>query len=114
MEFVKKYEILCAKRGLAPSAAAVMAGLSNAAYTGWLKGAKPRQSNILKICRFFDVPDDYFDETEKTATPEGDGQVQEIIRLYQASSPELRAAILQMLRAAALPGQGQGEEKVDK
>lgn len=104
MEFVKKYEILCAKRGLAPSAAAVMAGLSNAAYTGWLKGAKPRQSNILKLCRFFDVPDDYFDETEKTATPEGDGlneSRRSLIQLFDSLDPAGQAALLADAKALA-------------
>lgn len=102
MEFVKKYEALCAQKGFAPSKAAVMAGLSNAVYTGWLNGSVPRKSNLLKLCRFFDVPEDYFDETEKTAAPKDDGMTdaqRSLIQFFDSLDPAGQDDLLAVAKA---------------
>lgn len=58
--FYEKFVELCVQRGIAPTKAAVEAGLTSGSVTGWKKGAPPRSSAIQKIANYFGVPVEYF------------------------------------------------------
>lgn len=98
--FYQKFMELCAKKGVSPTAAAVGAGLSNAAPSGWAKGAVPRKQNRVKLCKYFDVPANYLDGgEEKAAAPEGVGlsnKERELIRRLR-EHPERLDALLAIL-----------------
>lgn len=82
---------------VSPTAAAVAAGLSNAAPTGWAKGAVPRKQNREKLCAYFGVPLDYLDdETKKAAAPEGSGSADDVILrfLHSLSVERIRGLLV--------------------
>lgn len=47
---------------------------------------------------------------EKAAAPEDDGDLQEVVRLLRTASPEVRAAVVQLLKAAAHPAAAPGAQ----
>ena len=59
--FYERFVKLCVQRNIAPSKAAVEAGLASGTVTGWKKGAPPRSSAVLKLANYFGVPVEYFD-----------------------------------------------------
>ena len=103
--FFEKYVNLCNGKGLSPSAAAKEIGFSNAAASGWKKGAPPRGANLQKIANFFDVPVEYFDEEtddrgqkKNPAQMDGAGVDDELRRIWDAASDDERGLILDMAR----------------
>lgn len=59
MDFYQRYLSLCIDKGESPTAAAKAIGLSNAAPSGWKKGAVPNDSTIVKLSKHFGVPSWY-------------------------------------------------------
>ena len=101
---VGKIRELCKERGISIQQLEKEIGLSNGTIGKW-DNASPRISNLKKVCSFFNVPIKYFveEEAEKNKpTTVSDGElpqdIQEIIRLYDAASPEVQNAALQLLR----------------
>lgn len=73
--FYDKYIELCTRIGKTPSAVAQEIGFNKASVTGWKKGSCPTDSNIQKIADFFNVPADYFwnsDASKKAKAPASD------------------------------------------
>lgn len=65
MTFYEKFMNLCIEKDVSPSKVTVEIGLTPTSATGWKDGAVPRNLTIRKICRYFDVPLSYFEESEK-------------------------------------------------
>lgn len=96
---------------------AAYVGKSKNVVTNWEKGTnKPDVEVIAKLCELFHVePNDLFGWIEEKPTVVNDRQ-SEIIKLYDAASPELQAAALAMLEAAeaARLAQNSNNSKEDK
>ena len=132
--FYDNYANLCKEKGIAPSKAAEEIGINKAAVTNWKKrGYTPRAEILQRIASYFGVSMDYLlgkvsepflykDEkglleidldllggTKKEPTPDdGDGlsaEQLELVRLFEAASPALRAAALAVLKS------GEGQDK---
>lgn len=89
--FKKRFERLCAEKGMSPTAACKAIGLSAAAYSKWDDNSTPRQSTIKKFADLLDVQiedligpaDEIEEETEKAPAEdlsEGERMVLEAIR----------------------------------
>jgi putative transcriptional regulator len=57
--FKKRFEELCAERGLSPSNVCEQLGLSNSAYSKWSNNTKPRSNTLKLAANFFGVSTDY-------------------------------------------------------
>lgn len=57
--FKKRFEELCAERGLSPSCVCEQLGLSNSAYSKWSDNTKPRSNTLKLAAKFFGVSTDY-------------------------------------------------------
>lgn len=57
--FKKRFEELCAERGLSPSYVCEQLGLSNSAYSKWSDNTKPRSNTLKLAANFFGVSTDY-------------------------------------------------------
>lgn len=125
---------LCSEKGMKPGRVADEIGINRGTVTSWKKkGYTPRAEVLHKIADYFGVTVDYLlgkvdlpflfkdekgtldidlyaiTETKKPAPTVGDGlnpEQAEIIRLYEAAPPALRAAALAVLRSA------EGQDKV--
>lgn len=64
--FYKKYVDLCKSINKSPSTVAKEIGMGNSATTPWKHGGIPHDRNIIKICDYFGLPHDYFDEDKET------------------------------------------------
>ena len=62
--FYDKLLALCNKYKTSPSAVARKIGSPSAAFK-WSKGAKPQKRTIMKICDYFGLPYDYFNEEKE-------------------------------------------------
>ena len=60
--FFEKLLKLCVEKNTTPNAVCIHLGLSQATQTKWRKGAIPRETTLLKIAEYFDVPVSYFSE----------------------------------------------------
>lgn len=89
---------LCNSVGKSPTAVALEIGLSDAAPSGWKKGAKPRDSVLNRLADYFGVTVDYLlSGNEKPATPEGSGMSEKDVKLlawFRSLPPETQKAIL--------------------
>lgn len=61
-DFYKKYVSLCAKANMSTSAVAEAIGLSRTSPHGWKKGRTPKDTTIVKLANYLDVPVSYFSE----------------------------------------------------
>ena len=66
--FYDEYLRLCSQIDKSPTAVAKEIGLSGAHVTKWKKGSVPTDATKLKVCKYFNLPDDYFNEQKETAT----------------------------------------------
>ena len=77
--FYDLYEMLCKKKGVAPTRAALDIGLSKSAPTTWKKrGLTPQGETLQKLADYFGVTTDYLltgEETKKATAPEGEREV---------------------------------------
>lgn len=85
--FYEKFVELCVQNGIAPTKAAIAAGLTAGSVTGWKKGAPPRSSAIQKVANYFGVPVEYFDGdpiagTEKAPVPETNTEAKYMMELF--------------------------------
>lgn len=60
--FYEKFVRICDKRGVAKGAAAEAVGMNRSAATDWKKGSIPKPSTVAKLCAYFGVPDDFFND----------------------------------------------------
>lgn len=85
--FYEKFIELCVQRGIAPTKAAIEAGLTAGSVTGWKKGSPPRSSAVQKVASYFDVPVEYFDGeptagTEKAPALETNTEAKYMMELF--------------------------------
>lgn len=76
--FYDRYVILCKKKGVAPSAAAVDAGISKSLVTKWKTNNidVPSADVLKKLSAYFNVPvSELLEETEKAPTEKGERTV---------------------------------------
>lgn len=57
--FKKRFEELCAERGLSPSYVCEQIGLSNSAYSKWTNDTKPHSNTLKVAAKYFGVSPDY-------------------------------------------------------
>lgn len=106
--FWKNFEKLCTDRGRSPTAVVQELGLSSSAVTAWSRGSVPRNSTLGKIAKYFGVTldalladaDDQKKSSPETVSGVETAQMLELIQLFDAAPPELRAAALAVLRSA--------------
>lgn len=127
--FYDTFLSLCSSNGMKPGRAADEIGINRGTVTSWKKrGYTPRAEVLQRIADYFGVTVDYLlgkvsepflslDEKgilqidtdalagikEKPTPEDGDGldpEQAEIVRLYEAAPPALRAAALAVLRSA--------------
>lgn len=82
--FWSKLITLCNSNNLSPSKLCEILNFSNATATKWKNGSQPRDTAIAKICDYFNVSYDYFDENNTPATTlsySGNAEKQEISQL---------------------------------
>lgn len=60
--FWDKFLILCNKKNVTPTNAALELGYSRGVITRWKNGSIPNDANLLQIANYFGVPIDYFSE----------------------------------------------------
>lgn len=133
--FYDIYIDLCKERGISPSKAAEEIGINKASVTSWKKkGYTPRAEILQRIADYFGVTVDYllgnvsepflsvdkkgilhidddaFAGIKKKPTPVSEDGLNmeqlELVRLFEAAPPALRAAALAVLRSA------EGQDKV--
>lgn len=85
--FYEKFIELCVQRGIAPTKAAIEAGLTAGSVTGWKKGSPPRSSAVQKVASYFEVPVEYFDGDptagiEKAPVPETNTEAKYMMELF--------------------------------
>ena len=90
---------LCNDAGKSPSAVAVEIGLSDAAPSGWKRGAMPRDSVLRRLAEYFCVSEEFllYGTEKNTAVPEDDGISDKDIRLlawFRSLPPEKQKEIL--------------------
>ena len=61
-DFYKKYISLCAAANKSPSAVAEAIGLSRTSPHGWKRGKAPKDTTIVKLADYLNVPVSYFSE----------------------------------------------------
>ena len=108
MGFYSKLLELCAKEGTNPSAVANKIGASNATASGWKKGSKPSDVNLVRIAALFNVPVSFFDDSQGEPQDEydeflellkSDPDSRAILKSYGSSNKEDRARITRMVKA---------------
>lgn len=62
--FWNKLIKLCNDNGISPSKLCGILNFSNATATKWKNGSQPRDTAIIKICDYFNLPYDYFYHNE--------------------------------------------------
>lgn len=100
--FYEKFVELCVQHNIAPSSAAVAAGLTAGSVTGWKKGSPPRSSAVRKIANYFNVPVEYFDGdpsagTEKAPAPGTDTEAKYMMELFTQLRGEDRKKVIAFL-----------------
>lgn len=90
--FYKRYQQLCAQKGVSVSVPPAEIGMSNAAQTDWKNGAVPRLSSLKKLADYFGVPIAYFTGDAPAEMPQEDA---ELLRMYHALSADGRAKLLE-------------------
>lgn len=61
-DFYKKYISLCAAVNKSPSAVAEAIGLSRTSPHGWKRGKMPKDTTIVKLAEYLNVPVSYFSQ----------------------------------------------------
>jgi transcriptional regulator with XRE-family HTH domain len=89
--FYKEFLRLCGEAGQTPTGAAKAMGYAGANVNKWKNGSMPTDVTLLKIAKYFGLPENYFDsfkgKKEKSPTPEGAG----LIPGYEDLSDENKA-----------------------
>ena len=94
--FKKNFELICAQKGVAPTAVCKKIGLTGSAYSLWTEESIPRKTTLIKLANELGVTVEELLEEKKPA--ENGGRAEEFTRLYEALSPELQEAFLLQLR----------------
>lgn len=99
--FYERFEMLCIKNGISPSAAAKAVGLSNAAASGWADGSAPRKTTIRKLAEFFGVPVSYFEDGQKENPTVQNGEAinPDYFKLSEANRGVIDDLIARLLKA---------------
>lgn len=102
--FYDNFVKLCAMVGKKPSAVALDIGINKSTVTNWKnRGTTPTDVTVQKIADYFDVSvEQLTGKNEKNPVTETNltDEQQELVKLFDSASPELRAAALAVLRAA--------------
>lgn len=81
--FWDNYLELCNSVNKSPSGVAVEIGLSDAAATGWKRGARPRQTVLMKIAQYFGVSVEYLLREKETPRSEAGASTPERRELHE-------------------------------
>lgn len=113
MAFYDKFVELCVQSNIAPTKAAIAAGLTAGSVTGWKKGSPPRSSAVQKIANYFNVPVEYFDGepiagTGKAPASGTDTEARYMMELFTQLEGEDRKKAVAFLLSLS---QGSGEDK---
>jgi len=107
---LERIEALRKERGMTKTALYKMMNVSAVAATHWRSGKnKISEKSIELAASGFGVdPIWLLTGTKNAATPEDDGEMQEAIRLFRVAPQEIRAAVVQLLKAAERQAEAPG------
>lgn len=98
--FYERYLSLCNEKGVSPSKAALVNGISKTSVTRWKDGATPNAEILGSLSKYFNVSTDYLlgnsDIKNKPTTGKGDELTQDeidFLAIVRQLSPESRAAL---------------------
>jgi transcriptional regulator with XRE-family HTH domain len=94
--FKKRFDEICAKKGLRPSIVCRSVGISPAAYSQWTDETVPRKNTILRIAQFLEVDQEEFFR-EDTPADTTDPVDAEIARLFPLLKDEDKADVLRYI-----------------
>jgi len=103
-EIVEVIEKILKERGISKGDFYAACGINSAVFSHWRKNENyPAPATLELINKFLGVSFgiSLLDDTEKTATPEGDGGAAEVMELFNSLDPAGRAALLADARALA-------------
>lgn len=92
--FKKRFDEICAKKGLRPSIVCRSVGISPAAYSQWTDETVPRKNTILRIAQFLEVDQEEFFRED---TPAADPIDAEIAELWGKLTEEQQADVVQYI-----------------
>lgn len=98
--FWDNYIELCNSVNKSPSSVAVEIGLSDAAATGWKHGARPRQTALMKIAQYFNVPVECLLREKETPPPKAEAFSPERMALNELADEMSEAELLLLIERA--------------
>lgn len=101
MEFNQRLTEMMKKRGWTNYRLAKLMDCSQSTVAHWIAGdTKPQRATMKRLAEVFETSVEYLNGQEKKSTPEGGHTDAEFIDLYDRASPEIREAVLTLLRSA--------------
>lgn len=100
--FAKNLNYLLAKHGKTQIEVAEALGIKQTTFSSWCTANKmPRMDKVQLLANYFDVKKSHLIEERPIGMSNGPEQeLDNLIKLYRAASPEMQAAALGMLEAA--------------
>ena len=96
--FKKKFEEICALKGISPTSVCVGVGLSSANYSQWTAESVPRKTTLIKIANYLGVTvEDLLREDGDTPADAADPVDAEIARLFPLLKEEDKADVLRYI-----------------
>lgn len=93
--FKKNFELICAQKGVAPTAVCKKIGLTGSAYSLWTEESIPRKTTLIKLANELGVTVEELLEEKKPA--ENGGRTEEFARLFSELTPEQREALISQM-----------------
>lgn len=81
--FWENFYFLCEQKGMKPLQVVKTLGISVGSITKWKKGAKPQETNLQKLAKFFNVTEEYFFISHKKSPTPEDAEDKECNELWQ-------------------------------
>jgi transcriptional regulator with XRE-family HTH domain len=94
--FKKNFELICAQKGVAPTAVCKKIGLTGSAYSLWTEESIPRKTTLIKLANELGVTVEELLEEKKPA--ENGGRAEEFTRLFESLTPEQQDTFLAQIR----------------
>ena len=101
LHFAENLTSIMEQQNLTKYRLAKMVPCSQSTVANWLNGVVPRGFMRIRLMEVLKVSEqELFGDNKNPAPDEGEAELDEFIARYRAASPELREAILALLKAA--------------
>ena len=105
--FYEQYVMLCARKGVSPSKAALDNGVSKTSVTRWKNGAEPSTEILSKFAEYFDVSVDFLLGKEQKNKPTTEnGELAQRIQLMLKNVPDTEKETIVSILEGALRAKG--------